>query len=179
TGVCGWFSEQFADRFESVNICGYDGVTVVDGRPTQVAEPLVVIDRYACFFEDRREPRGPSARCESEHHEFVGDRAGLAIDPMLRRATIVTTAQECAVEVEFAGTSAAMPTGGIGEYHEVGPGGSVGAWGDQTVSRPAHWWGKVCGRLVVANNGQGQMWRNLSAGANRFTGGDREGGEVA
>lgn len=171
TGVCGWFSEEFADRFETVNVCGYDGVTVVDGRPVQVAEPLVVIDRYACFFE-------ADSGCAGEHHEVVVDRADFVIDPMLRRARIVTAAPGCAVEVEFAGTSAPMPQGGIGEYHDFGGGGYVGVSGDQTVTRPAHWWGQVCGRLVVANNGEGQMWRSLSAGADRSRGGG-EGGEVA
>lgn len=160
TGVCGWFSQEFSDRFETVNVCGYDGVAVRDGAPERLAEPLVVIDTYSCFFH--------KSDCAGEHHEVLVDRGDFVVDPLLRQARITTTAAGCGVEVEFVGMSAATPSGGAWEYHGLEGGPSVSASGDQTLARPAQWWGRVCGRFLVADPGEGQMWRNLSAGAGRY-----------
>ncbi len=168
TGVCGWFSQEFADGFETVNLCGIDGVGVGNGGPEQLAEPMVVIDHYSCLFD---------GGCTGEHHEVVVDRRDFVVDPMLRRATITTTAGGCGVEVEFVGTSAPVPHGGVGEYHGVGGGPSFDVSSEQTLIRPAQWWGKVCGRLLVADPGQAQMWRTLGAGTGIYHGGGEEGGE--
>lgn len=164
TGVCGWFSQEFSDRFETVNVCGYDGVVVRDGAPEQLAEPLVIIDTYSCFFHER-------GGCDGEHHEVLVDRGDFVVDPLLRQATITTTAAGCGVEVEFVGTSASMPHGGAWEYHGLQGGPSVSASGEQTLARPAQWWGRVCGRFLVADPGEGQMWRSLTTGAGRYPGG--------
>ena len=168
TGVCGWFSEEFPDRFETVNVCGYDGVAAPDGHPGTMVRPLVVVDRYACSFA------GDEGDCTGEHHEFTVDRRDFTIDPLLRRARIVSAgAGGCGVELEFVGTATSTPQGGISEYHGVAGGPWVAVSGQQTVTRPAHWWGRVCGRFVLANDGSGhgEMWRCLSAGAVHFPGG--------
>jgi len=165
TGVCGWFSQEFADRFETVNLCGIDGVVVRDGDPEQVAEPLVLIDRYACSF---------GGGCMAEHHEIVVDRRDFVVDPMLRQATIHTAAGACAVEVEFVGTSASTPHGGVWEYHGVQGGPTVDVSSEQTLTRPAQWWGKVCGQFLVAEVGQANMWRTLVAGTGRYHGGGHD-----
>jgi hypothetical protein len=164
TGVCGWFSQEFTDGFETVNLCGIDGVVVRDGGPEQLAEPLVLIDRYACSLRNG---------CTDEHHEIVVDRRDFVVDPFLRQATITTTAGACAVEVEFVGTSASTPHGGAWAYHGIQGGPSVDVSSEQTLTRPAQWWGKVCGQLLVAEVGQAQMWRTLAAGTGRYHGGGR------
>ncbi|MGH8991538.1 MAG: hypothetical protein ACRDZ7_08435 [Acidimicrobiia bacterium] len=164
TGVCGWFAEEFPDRYESVNVCGYDGVVVRDGRPEQLAQPLVVIDRFTCFA-------GGDGDCVGERHELVVDRRDFVVDPFLRRATIDITAGGCPVEVEFVGTSAAVPGGGVSEYHGIDGGPWLALYGDQTLARPAQWWGRVCGRFLVADPGEGHMWRSLNAGVARFPAG--------
>ena len=169
TGVCGWFSQEFADRFESVNLCGIDGVVVGDGGPQQLAEPLLRIDRYSCSIR-----RG----CTGEHYEVVVDRRDFVVDPLLRQATITTAAGGCGVEVEFVGTSASTPQGGAWEYHGLQGGPWVDVSSEQTLTRPAQWWGKVCGQFLVADAGQAQMWRTLAAGTGRYHGGG-EGAEKA
>jgi hypothetical protein len=161
TGVCGWFGQEFSDRFESVNVCGFDGVAARDGKPEQLAEPLVVIDTYSCFFHQRD-------GCAGEHHEVLVDRGDFVVDPLLRQARITTTAAGCGVEVEFVGHSAPTPQGGAWEYHGLQGGPSVSVSGEQVLARPAQWWGKVCGRFLVSDTGQGQMWRSLTAGAGRY-----------
>ena len=164
TGVCGWFGEEFPDRFETVNVCGYDGVAVADGAAEgDPAQPLVIVDRYTCFFSDFDE-------CAGEHHEIPVDRRELTIDPLLRRARITTAAEGCEVEVEFVGLSAATPAGGVSAYHDLNGGPSLFVNADETVSRPAQWWGKVCGRFLVSGSGEGRMWRQVGAGAGRFPG---------
>lgn len=161
TGVCGWFDEEFADRFETVSVCGFDGLAGPDGQRDHLGEPLVVVDRYTCFFHD-------DGGCVGEHHEVFVDRASFVVDPMLRQARIITTAAGCGVEVEFVGTSGPTPRGGISEYHGFAGGPFLGVFGEQTLERPAQWWGKVCGKFVVAQTGQAIMWRSLMAGAGRF-----------
>ncbi len=170
TGVCGWFDEEFPDRFETVSVCGYDGVALPDGPRDRLGEPLVVVDRYSCFFFG-------DGNCAGEHHEVFVDRESFVVDPMLRQARITTTAAGCGVEVEFVGMSAATPRGGVSEWHGVGGGPMFGVFGEQTVERPAQWWGRVCGKFLVAQTGQGTMWRSLTAGAGRFPTG--EGAEQA
>jgi hypothetical protein len=76
------------------------------------------------------------------------------------------------------GTSAPTPNGGVSEYHGLQGGPSVSVWGDQVLNRPAQWWGRVCGRFLVAEPGEGQMWRSLTTGAGRFPAGG-EGAEAA
>ncbi len=165
TGVCGWFGEDFPDRFEVVNVCGYDGALVSDGRSDgNVAQPMVMVDRYTCLYAD-------DGGCAGEHHEIPVDRSELTIDPLLRRARITTAAEDCEVEVEFAGLSATTPSGGVGEYHYLNGGPSLFLSADETLSRPAQWWGTVCGRFLVAGSGEGRMWRQAGAGAGRFEGG--------
>jgi hypothetical protein len=170
TGVCGWFNQEFSDRFETVNVCGYDGVAVGDGARDQLAGPLVIIDRYACFSH-------PGGGCEGEHHEVLVDRSDFVVDPLLRQARI-TTAAGCGVEVEFVGISAPTPFGAAWEHHGLQGGPSFGASGEQTLARPAQWWGRVCGRFLVAAPGEGHMWRSLTAGAGRYAAGG-EGAERA
>jgi hypothetical protein len=166
TGVCGWFGEEFPDRFETVNVCGYDGAMVNDGQPDgNAAQPLVMVDRYTCFYRD-------DGGCVGEHHEIPVDRSELTIDPLLRRARITTAAEGCEVEVEFAGLSATTPSGGVGEYHDLNGGPSLFLGANETLSRPAQWWGTVCGRFLVAGSGEGRMWRQAGAGAGRFEGGE-------
>jgi hypothetical protein len=172
TGVCGWFGEEFPDRFETVNVCGYDGTMVANGRPDgNPAQPLVTVDSYTCFFSDFDE-------CTGEHHEIPVDRRELTIDPLLRQARITTAAGGCEVEVEFVGLSATTPSGGVGGYHDLNGGPSLFLTADETLSRPAQWWGKVCGRFLVAGSGEGRMWRQAGAGAGRFAG-SGEGAERA
>ena len=170
TGVCGWFNQEFPDRFESVNVCGYDGMAVGDEARDQLAGPLVVIDRYACFSH-----RGGG--CEGEHHEVFVDRSEFVVDPLLRHARIITAAG-CGVEVEFVGLSAPTPFGTAWEHHGLQGGPSFGASGEQTLARPAQWWGRVCGRFLVAAAGEGQMWRSLTAHAGTYPAGGH-GGEGA
>ncbi|MGH8973158.1 MAG: hypothetical protein ACRD0C_08120 [Acidimicrobiia bacterium] len=172
SGVCGWFGEEFADRFETVNVCGYDGAVVADGRPqSDPAQPLVVVDRYTCFFRS-------GGDCAGDHYEIPVDRDDFVMDPLLRQARITTAVAGCAVEVEFAGLSATTPEGGVSQYHDLQSGPSVYVHADETLSRPAQWWGKVCGRFLVAGSGDGRMWRHVGAGGSRSQFGG-EGGERA
>jgi hypothetical protein len=171
SGVCGWFGEEFADRFETVNVCGYDGALVVDGQPQgDPAQPLVIVDRYTCFFRDFE-------ACTGDHHEIRVDRDDFVIDPLLRQARITTAAAGCAVEVEFVGLSATTPQGGVSAYHDLQSGPALFINADETLSRPAQWWGKVCGRFLVAGSGEGRMWRSLGGAAGRFHGGGEGEGE--
>jgi hypothetical protein len=158
TGACGsWWQETAEDIF-SVLLCAVEGIAGVgDDR----SEPgmLVTVYRHACR-------KVSPFQCSAETHRGLVDRGAVSIDPGLRRARILTTLDGCAIEAEFVGVSALEPNGGIGSYHSIHEGTpTVHAWAGQTITRQAHWWGRVCGRFLVADQeGQGHLWRAAGAG---------------
>ena len=173
SGVCGWFSEDLAGRSETVNVCGYDLLGPAGEPVGGLPRPVVVIDRYVCSLHG-------DGRCSTEHHELEVDRRDFTLDPLLRRARIVAPGVAgCGVEVEFVGTAPARPHGGVSEYHGVARGPWMSVFGHQRLAAPAQWWGKVCGRFLVANGmgATGEMWRSVHAGVGLSGGGPVFGGD--
>jgi hypothetical protein len=166
-GACGSWWEETATESTSGSVCGIDGVIVENGQPTQLAEPLVSVSRYVCSKTKRF--RG----CSSESYQGAVRRTDMSVDPLLRRATIRSALGACALDIEFAGVGPVQPQGNVDESHGLAGAPSVSLSGGQTFSSPAHWWGHVCGQLVVnRDQGQGQVFRGAEASINNFSGPD-------
>jgi hypothetical protein len=164
SGACGSWWQQTATEFSSGSVCGIDGVVLENGQPVQLAEPLVSVSRYVCSTGRKFN------RCSFESYQGTVPRAGMTVDPLLRRATVRGSLGPCALDLEFAGASPPQPRGSAWETHGVAGSPSVAMSGTQTFSAPSSWWGQVCGRLVVAADpGQGQLFRGLEATVNGFS----------
>jgi hypothetical protein len=151
-GACGSWWTQTPTQSESVSVCGVDGLVTENGRPTQLAEPLVSVARYICF---KRRP----TRCQDQSWTGTVRRSEMTVDPFLRRASIRGTLGGCTLDVEFAGLAPAKPEGSLWESYGLTdrtPTVSIG--GTHTFTSQASWWGGVCGRTVTPQPDQAQAW---------------------
>lgn len=165
-GACGGWWQETVEAFETVSVCGLDGVVAEDGRVVRDGRPTVLVDLYAC---SKPEP----VTCTEEHHEGEIGHRDLRVDPLLRTARIRTRVGSCPVDVHFWAVGPTRPEGGVWEYHGYGDV-SVGA--GQTLSREAQWTGTVCARQL-RGAGEAWMWRGAGASVGRGAGGEHgEGG---
>jgi hypothetical protein len=175
-GACGSWWMQSPARTESGSVCGVDGVVVEDGRPTQLAEPLIQVSRYVCLKRRHR------LDCSSESFSGTMRRSEMTVDPFLRRATIRGTLGGCALDVEFAGLGQPRPEGNVWEsYGVTGATPTISVGGSHTFTSQANWWGGVCGETVAPmdrEQGQGWMFRGAEASVNGFGGTGGECGGV-
>jgi hypothetical protein len=172
-GACGsWWTES-PTKTESGSVCGVDGVVTDNGRPTQLAEPLIQVSRYVCLKRRQR------FDCSSESFSGTMRRSEMTVDPFLRRATIRGTLGGCALDVEFSGLGRATPEGNFWEsYGMAGGTPTITVGGNHTFTSQASWWGGVCGQTVAPMNqeqGQGWMFRAAEANLNGFGGAGGEG----
>jgi len=165
-GACGSWWTETPTKTESGSVCGVDGVVTDNGRPTQLAEPLIQVSRYVCLKRKR------SFECSSTHFSGSVRRREMTVDPFLRRATIRGTLGGCALDLEFAGFGPAEPQGGVWESHGLaGRTPTVSVGGNQTFTSQANWWGGVCGQTIAPLNqeqGQGWMFRGVEASLSGF-----------
>ena len=172
-GACGSWWTTSPTKTESGSVCGVDGVVTDNGRPTQLAEPLIQVSRYVCLKRRQR------LDCSSESFSGTMRRSEMTVDPFLRRATIRGSLGGCALDVEFAGLGRATPEGNFWESYGM-PGGTptISVGGNHTFTSQASWWGGVCGQTVAPMNqeqGQGWMFRAAEANLNGFGGAGGEG----
>ena len=172
-GACGSWWTDTPTRSESGSVCGVDGVVTDNGRPTQLAEPLIQVSRYVCLKRTRRWD------CSSESFGGTVRRSEMTVDPFLRRATIRGMLGGCALDLEFAGLGPAQPQGNLYEsYGMTGATPTVSVGGNHTFTSQATWWGGVCGRTVAPttqDQGQGWLFRGAEASLSGFGGSAGEG----
>jgi len=164
-GACGNSWTETATDYRYVFACAGSGNYVNTTTLTPATGPFLFATVGRC-------PKAPGS---CSWHDVSGQPAAgdVAIDPLLRTASVNTVMSGCAINLGFWSTSDLEPDLYNYNFEGIFDGGPyLTAGGGLTTYRDAAWSGSVCGMSVSGGASYVQLWRGGGGGVFVGNGGD-------